>query len=95
MREIALDVEEGSDVIIIKPGTFYLDIIYEASNTFPLPIHAYHVSGEYSMLKAASEKGYINYERALMENLLAFKRAGASVIWTYAALDAASVLKRG
>jgi len=94
MREIALDVEEGADVIIVKPGTFYLDIIHEASNIFPLPIHAYHVSGEYSMLKAASEKGYINYERALMENLLAFKRAGASVIWTYAALDAARVLAK-
>jgi len=92
MREIALDVEEGADAIIVKPGTFYLDILYEASQLFPLPFHAYHVSGEYGMLKAAAEKGYINYERTLMENLLAFKRAGASVIWTYGALDAARVL---
>lgn len=93
LRELALDIQEGADALIVKPGTFYLDVIKEASTAFHTPIHAYHVSGEYAMLKAAAEKGALNYEKALMENLLAFKRAGASVIWTYAALDAARLLK--
>lgn len=93
LRELALDVAEGADALIVKPGTFYLDIIKEAAETFPLPIHAYHVSGEYSMLKAAAENGYLSYEKVLLENLLAFKRAGAAVIWTYGALDAARLIQ--
>ena len=92
MRELALDVQEGADALIVKPGTFYLDIVKEASATFPIPIHAYHVSGECAMLKVAAEKGILDYNRALMENLIAFKRAGASVIWSYAALDAVRLL---
>ena len=93
LSEMAFDVEEGADALIVKPGTFYLDIIRQASDVFPLPIHAYHVSGEYSMLKSASEAGYLPYEQTLLENLLAFKRAGARAIWTYGAFDAAKILR--
>lgn len=93
MREMAFDIEEGADALIVKPGTFYLDIIRKASDTFLVPIHAYHVSGEYSMIKAAAEAGYLSYEETLLENLLAFKRAGATAIWTYGAIDAARFLK--
>lgn len=94
MREIALDIQEGADAVIIKPGTFYLDVVKEASKTFATPIHVYHVSGEYSMLRWAAEHGALDYETVLMENLLAFKRAGAMCIWTYGALDAVRVLKQ-
>jgi porphobilinogen synthase len=92
LLEMALDVEEGADALIVKPGTFYLDIIKKAAETFHMPIHGYHVSGEYSMLKAADAAGYLSYNETLLENLLAFKRAGASAIWTYGAIDAARLL---
>lgn len=94
LHEMALDVEEGADALIVKPGTFYLDIIKKAAESFLVPIHAYHVSGEYSMLKAAAKAGYLSYEQTLIENLISFKRAGASVIWTYGALEAAKILNR-
>jgi len=94
LREGAQDLLEGADMLMVKPGLPYLDIIYRLKEAFPLPIFAYQVSGEYSTLKAAAEKGWIDYEKALMESLLAFKRAGASAILTYAALDVAEILKR-
>ena len=75
-------------------GSFYLDVIKEASQSFAIPFHAYHVSGEYSMLKWAAKHGVLYYEQALMESLLALKRAGATSIWTYGALDAVRLLKR-
>jgi porphobilinogen synthase len=94
MREIALDIQEGADTIIIKPGLPYLDVIRECHHQFSCPIHAYQVSGEFSMLKAASQEGFLDYEKALLESLIAFKRAGACGIWTYAALEAAKLLDK-
>lgn len=93
LREGAQDVLEGADILMVKPGLPYLDIIYRLKEAFPLPLFAYQVSGEYSMLKAAGEKGWIDYEKALMESLIAFKRAGASGILTYAALEVAEILR--
>jgi porphobilinogen synthase len=94
LREGAQDIMEGADMLMIKPGLPYLDIIYRLKEAFPLPLFAYQVSGEYSMLKAAAEKGWIDYEKALMESLIALKRAGASGILTYAALEVAEILQR-
>jgi len=93
LREGAQDLLEGADMLMVKPALPYLDIIYRLKEAFPLPLFAYQVSGEYSMLKAAAEKGWLDYEKALMESLLAIKRAGASSIITYAALEAAEFLK--
>lgn len=93
LREGAQDVLEGADILMVKPGLPYLDIIYRYKEAFPLPLFVYQVSGEYSMLKAAGEKGWIDYEKALLESLIAFKRAGASAILTYAALEAAELLQ--
>lgn len=94
LREVGFDVEEGADMIMVKPGLAYLDVISRVKDAYRMPLFAYHVSGEYAMLKAASEKGWIDYEAALMETLIAFKRAGADGILTYAALDAARLLKK-
>ena len=93
MREISLDINEGADMIIIKPGMPYLDIIYRAQKEFNFPILAYQVSGEYSMIFHISKKGYINYEKAVLESLIGFKRAGACGILSYFSLDAAKMLK--
>jgi porphobilinogen synthase len=93
LREVALDTFEHADMVMIKPGTLYLDVLWRVSQAFSLPVFAFHVSGEYSMLKAASLQGWISYEKALIETLLAFKRAGARGILTYGALDAAKLLK--
>jgi len=93
MREVALDITEGADMILIKPGLPYLDIIYRIKSAYNVPTFAYNVSGEYAMLKAAAAQGCLNYETAMMECLLSFKRAGADGILTYAALDAARLLK--
>lgn len=93
MREGAQDVYEGADMLMVKPGLPYLDIVHRFYETFSLPIFVYQVSGEYSTLKAAAEKGWIQYDQALMETLIAFKRAGASAILTYGALEAAELLK--
>ncbi len=93
LREVALDIEEGADMVIVKPGLPYLDIIHRVKASFGVPTFAYNVSGEYAMLRAAADRGWIDYSRALLENLLAFKRAGADGILTYAALDAARLLK--
>ena len=90
--EIGIDISEGADAIIIKPGMPYLDIIAKASNKFNIPIIGYQVSGEYSMLKIASERQLFNYDQALIETLISFKRAGANAIITYAATDIAKHL---
>ncbi len=88
MREIALDIQEGADIVMVKPALAYLDIIRRTKENFNLPIAAYNVSGEYSMIKAAAEKGWIDGERVMMESLTAIKRAGADVIITYFAKEA-------
>ena len=95
MREVALDVEEGADMVMIKPALAYLDVIAEVRRDFDVPIAAYNVSGEYAMLKAAAEKGWIDYDRAMLETLLSIRRAGADVILTYHAKEAARLLGRG
>jgi porphobilinogen synthase len=94
-REVALDEAEGADWLMVKPGLPYADVIRFVRDHSSLPVAVYHVSGEYSMLKAAAERGFIDYERALMESLLCLRRAGADIIFTYGALDAARILKRG
>lgn len=93
LREIDLDVQEGADIIMVKPALFYLDIIYQAYQRTQLPIAAYNVSAEYSMIKAAAEKGWIDGQRVMLEMLLSMKRAGASLIITYFAKEAARLLK--
>ena len=94
IREILLDEEEGADWILIKPGLPYLDIIRLTREHTSLPVAAYHVSGEYAMLKAAAEKNWLDYDSCLMESLLSIRRAGADMIFTYGAIDAASILQR-
>lgn len=94
MRELAMDVDEGADVIMIKPALAYLDVIAQAKAAFDLPIAAYNVSGEFGMIHAAAEKGWVDLEKAMMEVLTAIKRAGADMILTYFAKDAAQLLKR-
>ena len=95
IREAAMDVEEGADIIMVKPGLPYLDIVREVRNEFNLPVAVYNVSGEYSMVKAAARNGWIDEDRVVMETMLAFKRAGADLILTYHAKDVAKLLKRG
>ncbi len=90
MREIELNVEEGADIVMVKPGLPYLDVIRAASERFDVPIAAYNVSGEYAMLKAAAAHGWIDEQAAVEETLIAFVRAGANVIITYFAKDFAA-----
>jgi len=92
LREVALDIEEGADMLMVKPGLFYLDILQRIKEKFSMPTFAYQVSGEYAMLKVASQQGLFDGEQVLSEALLAFKRAGANGILTYAALDTAEKL---
>jgi porphobilinogen synthase len=92
MREIALDLEEGADMIMVKPAMPYLDLIREARDRFDVPISAYQVSGEYSMIMAAAANGWIDHDRAMMESLTSIKRAGADFIMTYFAKPAARML---
>jgi porphobilinogen synthase len=92
-REIALDVEEGADIVMVKPALSYLDIIRQARDSFPLPIAAYNVSGEYSMVKAAAERGWIDGPRVMNEILTSIKRAGADLIITYHALEFAETYR--
>ena len=92
LREAALDISEGADIIMVKPALPYLDIIRRIKDEYDYPVAAYNVSGEYSMVKAAEEKGWIDGERVMMETLLSIKRAGANMILTYFAKDAARVL---
>ena len=95
MHEISLDLAEGADIVIIKPGMPYLDILGRAKAEFGVPCVAYQVSGEYAMIKAASANNWLDGERAMMESLLGFKRAGADAILTYFAPDAARLLAKG
>jgi porphobilinogen synthase len=92
MREIELDIEEGADMIMVKPAMPYLDVIAAARDRFDLPLAAYQVSGEYAMIEAAARNGWIDRERVMMESLLCIRRAGASIILTYFAKDAAKLL---
>jgi len=94
LREATLDVDEGADIIMVKPALAYLDIIARLREEFDLPVAAYQVSGEYAMIKAAAEKGWIDGERVMAESLLAIKRAGADIIITYFAKEMASLLSR-
>ena len=93
LREVALDIAEAADMVMIKPGLPYLDVIRRVKDAFRLPTLAYHVSGEYAMIKAAAEKGWLDGEAAMLESLIAFKRAGADGILTYAALATAERLR--
>lgn len=92
IREVGLDVEEGADIVMVKPALAYLDVISEVRREFDTPVAAYNVSGEYAMLKAAAERGWIDYQRTMMETLLSIRRAGADMIVTYHAKEAASLL---
>lgn len=93
LREVALDIAEGADLVMVKPGLPYLDIIRRIRDNFPIHVFAYQVSGEYAMLKAAANAGYLNYHQALMESLIALKRAGAVGILTYGAIEAAEAIR--
>jgi porphobilinogen synthase len=95
MREVALDIQEGADIVMVKPALAYLDIIHRVKTEFRLPTAAYHVSAEYSMVKAAAANGWIDERAVMMESLLAMRRAGADIIITYAARDIARWLKEG
>jgi len=95
LREVELDIAEGADMVMVKPGTPYLDILWRVKEAFGLPTGAYHVSGEYAMLKAAAANGWIDHDKVLMETLIGFRRAGADFILTYGAVDACKLLKRG
>lgn len=92
LREIALDIEEGADIVMVKPALAYMDIIYRACQRFDVPIAAYNVSGEFSMIKAAAERGWIDEKRVVLETLTGLKRAGADMILTYFAKDVAAWL---
>lgn len=92
IREVSMDIEEGADIIMVKPALAYLDIIYRIREETDLPIAAYNVSGEYSMIKAAEQKGWLDGKKVMMETLTAIKRAGADLILTYFAIDAAKEL---
>jgi len=93
LSEVERDIEEGADIIMIKPGQPYLDMVRLIRDSYDLTISAYQVSGEYSMIKAASEKGWLNHDKVMMESLIGFKRAGANLIATYFAKEAAKLLK--
>jgi len=93
MREIEQDIVEGADIVMVKPALSYLDIIYRAKNEFNMPVAAYNVSGEFSMVKAAGEKDWIDEKRVMMEVITSIKRAGADIIITYHAVEVANILK--
>ncbi len=95
VREVWLDLEEGADIVMVKPALAYMDIIHRVKNEFKVPVAAYNVSGEYAMIKAAADKGWIDEKRIVMETLIAMKRAGADIILTYHAKDVALWLKEG
>ncbi len=93
LREVELDLEEGADIVMVKPGMPYLDIVRAVKERFGASTFVYQVSGEYAMLRAAADRGFLDYESALLEGLLAFKRAGADAVLTYGAIDAARLLR--
>jgi porphobilinogen synthase len=92
MRETEMDIAEGADIVMEKPGLAYLDIIRDIKNEFDVPIAAYQVSGEYAMIKAASEKGWLEHDQIMLETTMAFKRAGAGLIASYFAKDIAKLI---
>jgi porphobilinogen synthase len=94
ITEVDLDIHEGADMVMVKPGMPYLDILYRVKTTFGVPTYAYQVSGEYAMLKAASQNGWLDEKTVVMESLLAFKRAGADGILSYYALQVAKWLNK-
>ncbi|MBC7202720.1 MAG: porphobilinogen synthase [Pusillimonas sp.] len=93
LREVAADIREGADMVMVKPGMPYLDVLRDVKQAFGMPTYAYQVSGEYAMIKAAAANGWLDHDKVMMEALLAFKRAGADGILTYFAIDAARILK--
>ncbi len=93
LHEVAIDIAEGADMVMVKPGLPYLDIVHRVKSTFGIPTFAYHVSGEYAMLQASAQNGWLDYDSTMMEILTSFKRAGADGILTYCALDAARALE--
>jgi porphobilinogen synthase len=93
LSEVERDIEEGADMVMVKPGMPYLDMVRMVKDNFDVPVTAYQVSGEYAMIKAASEKGWLNHDEAIMESLMSFKRAGATLIATYFAKEAAKLLQ--
>jgi len=95
LREVALDLAEGADIVMVKPALAYLDVIYRVKQTYGVPVAAYNVSGEYAMVKAAAAKGWIDERRIVLETLTAFKRAGTDMILTYHAFDVARWLREG
>ena len=95
LREVALDIAEGADMVMVKPGLPYLDVLRRVKDEFAMPTFAYQVSGEYAMLKAAAQNGWLAHDAAMLESLLAFKRAGADGVLTYFAREAARLLKSG
>jgi len=94
LREVALDLEEGADMVMVKPGMPYLDIVRRVKDEFKVPTFAYQVSGEYAMIKAAAQNGWLDHDKAMMEAMMAFKRAGADGVLTYFARDIARYLKK-
>ncbi|ANT64454.1 MULTISPECIES: porphobilinogen synthase [Prosthecochloris] len=92
IKEVELDIIEGADIVMVKPGLAYLDIVYKVKEKFDVPVAVYHVSGEYAMVMAAAEKGWVDGDRVMMESLLSMKRAGADIIFTYYAKEAAKKL---
>ena len=95
LREVGLDIDEGADMVMVKPGLAYLDIIRRVKDAYSVPTFAFNVSGEYAMLKAAADHGWLDYDTVMMETLMAFKRAGCNGILTYFALEAARRFKKG
>ena len=94
VREVAMDVEEGADIVMVKPALPYLDIVRTIKDEFDVPVAAYNVSGEFSMIHAAAANGWIDLENAMMEALTGIRRAGADIILTYCAKEAAEILRR-
>jgi porphobilinogen synthase len=94
LREVALDINEGADMVMVKPGMPYLDIVRRVKDTFAYPTFVYQVSGEYAMIKAGAANGWVDHDGIMMESLMAFKRAGADGILTYFARDAARLLNK-
>ena len=95
LREVELDITEGADMVMVKPGLPYLDIVRRVKDAFGMPTFAYQVSGEYAMIMAAAQNGWLDGERAMLESLMAFKRAGADGVLTYFAAAVAEKLKKG
>lgn len=94
LREVAMDIEEGADIVMVKPALAYLDVLWRVRTAFDVPVAAYNVSGEFAMVKAAARLGWLEEERTMFEILTAIKRAGADLILTYFAKDAAQRLRR-